>query len=250
MVESLEQETTSNISSYSKLVYTRNVIACIPAYNEEESIFDVIKATENFVKKVLVCNDGSIDNTSEVVKKTQATLLSQEKKMGKGFTLRTLFREAIKLDPEVIITLDADNQHNPSDIPVLLKEIMRNGSDIVVGSRFVKGAHTDISKWRLFGLNVINYLQNALTNCSVIDSQSGFRAFTKDAFSVVLESREDGYTIESEQLFLAAEKGIKVTEVPITVKYKGLHSTSKKNFIVHGLELVNYILRYYIKKRF
>ena len=248
MVESLEQDMISSVSSYSKIAFTRNVIACIPAYNEGESIFDVIKATENFVKKVLVCNDGSIDNTSEVVGKTQAILISQKKKMGKGFTLRTLFREAIKLDPEVIITLDADNQHNPSDIPVLLEEIMRNGSDIVVGSRFVKGAHTDIPRLRLFGLNVINFLQNALTNCSVKDSQSGFRAFTKDAFSVVLESREDGYSIESEQLFLAAEKGIKVSEVPITIRYKGLHSTSKKHFIVHGLELISYILRYYIKK--
>ena len=96
---------SAELSSYSELLYTTNIIACIPAYNEEPTILDVINTTENFVKKVIVCNDGSVDNTSELIRSTQAILISQKKKMGKGYSLRTLFREAIRYDPEVIIKL-------------------------------------------------------------------------------------------------------------------------------------------------
>ena len=223
---------------------TEGVVVCIPAYNEGNSISDVISHTQKYISQIIVCDDGSIDNTSNLIRDSGSILIKNNDKMGKGYTLRALFREAVKLDPDVIITLDGDNQHDPLDLPVFLNEVAKNDCDIVVGSRFVAGSNTDISRLRLFGLTVINTLQRILTGCAVKDSQSGFRAFTRKAFPVVLESKENGYSIESEQLFIAGSKGLRVKEVPITIRYKGLHSTSKKHFMLHGLELILYIVKY------
>jgi len=124
---------------------------------------------------------------------------------------------------------------------------MRNGSDIVVGSRFVKGAHTDISKLRLFGLNVINFLQNALTNCSVKDSQSGFRAYNREALKH-LQISESGMGASVEILFKAHAHNLKICEVPSYCKYPYGMSTSTKNPITHGISIIIYIARFIVKK--
>ena len=123
-----------------------------------------------------MCNDGSTDGTEAILAENGVYYINNGVKQGKGASIRHLFREAMKLDPEIIITMGADYQHDPSDIPKFVEEIRRNRSDIVVGSRFLPGSNTNISMFRLFGLTIINMLQRILLKCNVRDTQSGFRA--------------------------------------------------------------------------
>lgn len=226
------------------------VIAVIPAYNEEKSIHEVSTLTQKYVDKIFICDDGSVDGTPEVISNLHFNYFSHSKNLGKGNALRSLFKEAINLKPDIIITIDADGQHDPSEIPKLIEPILLDEADIVVGSRFLSTSKTDISSVRSIGLRFINFLQKIFLKTNIIDSQSGFRAFSKTAFKVILESKENGYGIESEQLIIASKNGIRVQEVPVYIKYNDLYNTSKQYFIFHGTYLVLTILKLFLKNLF
>lgn len=223
------------------------IIALIPAYNEGESIKNIISLTRKYVDHIIVCNDGSSDKTADIVSKMNVDLVNHMKNIGKGQALRTLFKEATKYNPDIIVTLDGDGQHDPLEIPRLLKEIVYNKSDVVIGSRFLQGSVTDITRVRSFGLKTINLLERLLFNFKISDTQSGFRAFSNSAFQIFSNSREIGYGTEMEQNILAHKYGLQISEVPVTITYKNLPNSSKKHFIKHGFELLTVMVRQYIR---
>ena len=225
-----------------------NIIAVIPAYNEEEVIDEIISKTQSFVDLVLVCDDGSTDSTSKMIRKNGAIILRNPRKMGKGYSLRCLFKEAIKYDPQMIITLDADGQHDPSDIPKFFAPILFDEYDFVVGSRFVPGSWTDISYVRKFGLRIINLLHNIFLKYPYSDAQCGFRAFGRKSIDIMLKCTENGYNIETEQLILAMKHGLRMTEVPVKVRYRGLKNTSKMNSIKHAYLITKFVLHNFLRK--
>ena len=221
------------------------IIAVIPAYNEEKTIATVILETEKHVDKIIVVDDGSTDHTAEIAKRMGVTVISHPKNMGKGEALRTGFKEALKQSPDIIITLDADLQHDPKDIPQIVQPIIEGKADIVIGSRFIKGAKMDAPLYRRIGLSIINKLHKT----QIKDTQSGYRAFSAKAVEKILQhSTAEGYGIESEQLIIASTYGLKILEVPITVKYKGL-KTSKKHLLIHGSEIIDTLLDYILMQR-
>jgi len=226
-----------------------NIVAVIPALNEEDSIGDVILSTQKYVNHIIVFNDGSSDRTAEIVSKLGVNLINNPCKQGKGNALRSLFKEAVKYDPDIIISLDADGQHDPYEIPKLIKPIIFNGMDMVIGSRFLKDSITDISLLRSIGLRIINFLHFFLFSSQIEDTQSGFRSFSKRAFNIVLQSKENGYGIESEQLIIALNGGYKLSEVPVNIRYNGLRKTSKMNFIKHGFLIVLLLLKLFVEKK-
>jgi len=224
-----------------------DVIAVIPAYNEEEVIDKVISKTQSFVDLVIVCDDGSTDNTSKIIRNNNVVFLRNSKKMGKGYSLKCLFKEAEKYNPQMIITLDGDGQHDPNDIPKLITPILSNEYDLVVGSRFVYGSFTDISYIRNFGLQIINLLHNILLKYPHSDSQCGFRAFGRKAIDIMIKCNENGYGIETEQLILAMKYGLRMTEVPVTVRYRGLNNTSKMNSVKHAYIITKFVLYNFLR---
>ena len=113
------------------------VIGVIPAYNEESRIKDVIQACLQYVDGLVVIDDGSKSRLLEDSKNSNVTVLRHEINRGQGAALRTGTKAAIKLGADVIIHLDADGQHDPADIPVMLKPILENQADVVLGSRFM-----------------------------------------------------------------------------------------------------------------
>lgn len=225
------------------------IVACIPAYNEERTIAVVILKTQKYVDKVIVCDDGSTDLTREIAKKMGAEVLAHEKNRGKGEAIRTLFYRALELGADVIVTLDADGQHDPDEIPKLLAPILRGEADVTIGSRFVAGASTDMPRHRRLGTYVINWLARRHVRALVKDVQSGFRAFSRRAAEVAIRAEAKGYSIEQEQLALVAQAALRIVEVPVSVKYRGLQKTSKKKSFFHGAELVTHILRLVIEQR-
>lgn len=225
------------------------IVVGIPAYNEDKTIAGVVLKTLRYADVVIVCDDGSTDMTAEIAERLGAKVVRHEKNMGKGFALKTLFAHALKLDPSAIVTLDADGQHDPSEIQKLVRPILEGKADVVIGSRFVGESMLDMSLYRKTGLKAINWLGRRASKSNVIDTQSGFRAYSPKAAQTMAVYDSNGYGVELEQLAVAAENGLKMVEIPATVRYKGLENTSKKNPISHGQELIATILRMVVEER-
>jgi glycosyltransferase involved in cell wall biosynthesis len=224
-------------------------VAVIPAYNEEYGIAKVVLGTKRYVDKVIVCDDGSNDMTSVIAKELGAIVVRHGENRGKGEALRTLYKEIMAFDPDIIVTVDGDGQHNPDQIPMLVKPIEAGDSDVVIGSRYVDGGIMDAPLHRRFGLRVINFLYKKVAGLEVKDTQCGFRAYSKKAFEFLLQGDEKGYGIEGEQLVLASRNGIRLTEVPVSVKYNGLGATSKKSAFLHGADLIATLFRLAVEKK-
>jgi len=182
----------------------------IPAFNEEETIVRVVCETKRYVDHVIVVDDGSADETFVEAQEAGALVLAHRKNRGKGEALRTGFKRALELGADVIVTLDADAQHDPNEIPKLLLPITEARADVVVGSRVKQSM-----PW-------IRRLSNALaTMClrflglKLLDTQCGFRAWTSKALETV-QTQAPRYVAESAMLVQAHKKGFRIVGVPIT----------------------------------
>ena len=225
------------------------IIACIPAFNEERNIGGVIVRAKRYVDRVVVCDDGSGDLTGAIAEGLGAVVVRHERNRGKGAALNSSFRYVRDLKPDVVVVLDADGQHDPSEIPRLVEPILKGEADMVVGSRYVGGSRVDAPFYRRVGLRLINALSGGSGDSGVSDTQSGFRTFSAKALDVMLESEAEGYGVETEQLALAQKNGLRVVEVPVAIRYRGLEKTSKKNPAYHGFELVDTVLRLVVVER-
>ncbi len=214
-------------------------IACIPAYNEEQHIQEVIKKSLPHVDKVVVCDDGSTDNTAKIAKDAGAIVISQ-KNQGYGASIATLFNYARKENAQIMITLDGDGQHNPEQIPLLTNAITTHNVDVAIGSRFLDDM-THTSGYRKTGIKIITSASNYGTNFKVTDSQSGFRAYSKDAIDAI-HPTEQGMAVSTEILLKISNKGLSLAEVPITISYDG--DTSEQHSVPHGVSVLMNTLKY------
>lgn len=213
------------------------IIAVLPAYNEEVAIGSMVLRARKYVGRVIVVDDGSSDRTAEVAKIAGATVIQHPQNRGKGAALKTGFEAANGAD--IIVTMDTDGQHNPADIPKLVEPILQREADMVNGSRYLNGDEKDTPLYRRVGQKVLDAATNLDSGLHVTDSQSGFRAFAaniKDVFSF----RQNGLAIESEMLADAAQAGLRIKEVEIGVRYDVEGSTEHP--ISHGLRVLVKIL--------
>ena len=190
-------------------------IAIIPAYNEEVAISAIVKRSLKFVDYVLVVDDGSTDRTSQIAKDAGARVIKHYNNLGKGVSLKDAFAEVRGYD--IVVTIDGDGQHNPNEMPELMRPIREGRADIVNGSRYLNGSD-DASAYRRAGLRVLDIATNITSGTHVTDSQSGFRAFSGKTIPY-FRFRDTGFGIESEMLADAAENNFRILEVPITVRY-------------------------------
>ena len=154
-------------------------LACIPAYNEEGRIGKTALEVSQYVDQVIVCDDGSSDNTKNEAESAGAYVIKHQKNLGKGAAMKSLFKFAKASNVDIIITIDADGQFLPKEIPKLIKSLSENNSDIVVGNRF--DDKTEMPKYRKFGNQMLDKITNLAENLPVKDTQSGFRAYSKNA---------------------------------------------------------------------
>ena len=215
-------------------------IACIPAYNEEKYIASLVESAKKYVDKVIVCDDGSTDNTAQLAKKAGAIIISHKKNRGYGAAITTLFDYARKENAQIMVTIDGDGQHNPNQIPLLINAITTHNVDVAIGSRFLDDA-TEAPGYRKTGIKIITTASNYGTNFKVSDSQSGFRAYSKDAIDAI-HPTEEGMAVSTEILLKISNKGLSIAEVPITVSYEG--ETSEHHPISHGISVLMSTLKY------
>jgi glycosyltransferase involved in cell wall biosynthesis len=188
------------------------VIISLPAYNEESYIGSLVLKCKQY-GEVLVCNDGSKDRTAEIARLAGANVISHEKNLGYGATIKTIMSEALKQNADILVILDSDDQHDTKDISNMIKAIT-DGNDLAIGNRNLK----QMPKFRIVGQKILSYFTDKISGSKVSDSQSGFRAFSKKALQT-LKLKEDGMAIVSEQISEATKAGLKIVEVPISVKY-------------------------------
>jgi len=226
------------------------IIACVPAYNEERTIAQVIIKTMKHVDKVIVCDDGSKDMTGEIAGHLGAEVVYHEKNEGYGASLRSLFNRARELDANVVVTLDADGQHNPSEIPLLIEPVLDGKADVVVGSRFLGDSEkrNNVPRYRRMGIRMITGLTDATSKNGVSDAQSGFRAYSQKALDN-LKLNENGMGISVEVLMEAKKQGLTVVEVPTSCNYHGTEKTSTHNPLRHGISVVMSIVRLVVEDR-
>ena len=223
-------------------------VAIIAALNEEETIGTVVIKTKRHVDTVIVVDDGSKDKTAEVGRLAGAEVISHIENRGKGEALKTGFERADELAADIVVTIDADFQHNPDDIPTVISPILEGEADMVIGSRFLNKAHKkDIPLYRRLGQWILTTTTNLDSDIKITDSQSGFRAFSKDILRN-FKFTQKGLSIESEMLDDAIEHGIKIKEVPISMRYEGLE-TSTETPRKHGMGVLNFILKIVMEKR-
>ncbi|MFH0770850.1 MAG: glycosyltransferase family 2 protein [Candidatus Peregrinibacteria bacterium] len=152
-----------------------NIVAVIPAFNEATRITDVVRSTLQFTPTVFVVDDGSCDRTSEAAEEAGARVIRHAENCGAGAATMTGVEAARRSGAEVIITLDADGQHDPRDIPSLLEPVLRGGADIAFANRFGKRNRIPLIR-RIFNA-IGNILTFIVTGRWVADSQCGFKVF-------------------------------------------------------------------------
>jgi glycosyltransferase involved in cell wall biosynthesis len=223
------------------------IVAGIPAYNEEESIAKVILIAQRYVDIVVVCDDGSQDLTADIAQRLGARVVKLEKNMGYGVAIRTLFEQGRRVNADVLVTLDADGQHDAREIPTLIRPILENKADIVLGSRFLQSKN-HVPRYRRLGIKVLTKMTKGSTqNGAVSDAQCGFRAYGRKAMeSMMLD--EDGMDASAEVLMKAGALDLVVTEVPVEVHYEGL-KTSTHHPLKHGVEVLFTIIRLVVEER-
>jgi len=211
------------------------IAAGIPAFNEEKNIGLLIVELLKIVDYVIVCNDGSNDNTGIIAKKMGAVVVNHERNLGYGAGIKSLFLKARELGVDVLVTLDADGQHRFEDVDTVLGPIMNHETDIVIGSRFLNQNQQQIPSYRKAGIKIITKLANTTLDKTITDSQSGFRAYNSKVLSEIVPL-EHGMGVSNEILIKANKKGFKISEVPIVVSYEG--DTSTHNPISHGMSVI------------
>ena len=220
----------------------------VPAYNEERTVGDVINRLEavlqkiNLKSEIIVVDDCSRDRTVEVSRSQNVKIYSLKQHMGKGYALRAGF---CKAKGEIIVTIDSDGSNRPEELPLLLKAILQNEADLVIGSRFSGKKPTSGKRFNLAGVRIFNLLVRILTGAAVSDSQSGYRAMR----SVVLKNMHltsGGYEIESEMLVKTARRRFRVKEVPVSFEQR-TYGVSTLDPIVDGFKILKSILASYLK---
>jgi len=221
------------------------IVACIPAYNEEKTIARVILQTQKHVDTVIVCDDGSTDLTGEIAQRLGAEVIHHEKNMGYGAALLSLFKKAKDLNADIVVTLDGDGQHNPTATQDVIKPLLEDKADIVLGSRFLE-KNDHVPTYRRFGIKLLTRMSNGSLK-KMTDAQCGFRAYNKKAMEK-LQLFEEGMGISTEILRRASEQGLRVGEVSVHVSYKGA-KTSTHNPLRHGLSVLSTVIRLVVEER-
>lgn len=218
------------------------IIVCVPAFNEANSISDIVQKSKKYANQVIVYDDGSRDNTYDIAISAGATVIRNRENNGYGVAIRSLFQAAKEQEADIMVTLDSDGQHNPDEIPYLI-ERLKQGFDIVIGSRFLRNDDKEkVPRFRSFGIKTITKLTQTGTSSKITDSQSGFRAYGKDALSKI-NLFEDGMAVSTEILLRANEKKLSITEVPITIIYD-IENTSTHNPIRHGIGVLYSVFQF------
>jgi glycosyltransferase involved in cell wall biosynthesis len=193
-------------------------LVVIPAFNESAHLGRLLKKISSFIplKDVLIIDDGSRDKTAALAKSAGTQVLSFSSNQGKGSALRAGFDFAIKKGYDAVITMDADGQHDPSELPKFLKQFKKNGVDLIIGTR--EQNISEMPLLRYLTNKTTSLVTSILTGVRVNDSQSGYRLIKRNLLKKV-NLKTSRFQTETEIIVKAARAGFKIGEIPIETIY-------------------------------
>ena len=226
------------------------VIVGIPAFNEEKTIARVVLQSQNYADKVVVCDDGSTDLTPVIAQRLGAIVVRHERNLGYGSAIQSLLKYARTLKADILVTLDGDGQHDPGEIPRVIKPIIEEAADIVVGSRLIDGRLSAAMPWyRRAGVKFLTKLTNGgAAQNGVKDAQSGFRAYNRKSIEELVVF-EDGMGVSSEILINARKQHLRICEVSASCNYKNGVRTSTRNPVRHGVDVIASIVKLVVEDK-
>ena len=189
----------------------------IPTYNNAGTIRQVVEATRRYASDVIVVNDGSTDGTDRILRELGVTVVAYGRNRGKGYALKAGFREARERGFDYVITLDADGQHFPNDIPLFLEALHRHPDALIVGSRDL--AAQGMPSRNTFANRFSNFWVRLQTGIALPDTQTGFRLYPLRRIGRRLWWLTARYEAELALLVYAAWKGIELVPIKIQVYY-------------------------------
>lgn len=195
---------------------SERIVAIIPALNAERTLPHVIEVARGQIEPVVVIDDGSSDRTGDVARAAGAAVLRHEVNRGKGAALKTGFAWALENGYDAVITLDADGQHLPTEIPKFLAERENSGADLIIGGRSHLFAQM-LPRRR----NANRFSAWCIAKCSgvnITDSQSGFRLYSAKLVRA-MKLRTDGFDMESEVIVRAGRSGFRIVTIPIELGF-------------------------------
>jgi len=223
---------------------SKRVSVILPAYNEEKTIYDVIQRIPHNISKdlrVIVVDDGSTDNTSKEAERAGAYVLRHRKNLGVGAAMKTAVEASLQNGADILVKIDADGQHDPTEIPKLIKPILDNEADLVVGARS-KQVFQKMPFPKRYGNFFFSWLVRFVVACQVYDSQSGFRAMTRKLVESI--SFDSKFTYTQEMIIKAARRRFRIKEVKICCNRRVVgDSKVVLNVYVYGTKVLPIILR-------
>jgi glycosyltransferase involved in cell wall biosynthesis len=217
------------------------VLAIIPALNESATLPDVLASlrTDCPDLDLAVIDDGSTDDTAAVARAGGAAVLRLPYNLGIGGALRTGFRYAVEHDYDAAVQVDADGQHDPASIQLLLDRL--DTADMVIGSRFAQGpAAYQVGRVRRAAMRMLELTVRLLTGTRYTDTSSGFRAFDRDVIEFFAATYPAEYMESVEALVQANYQGFRVVEVPIDMNERagGAPSTMHAKLAYHYFRVI------------
>jgi glycosyltransferase involved in cell wall biosynthesis len=192
------------------------ILALIPGYQEGPRIESVVRGARAFLP-VLVVDDGSSDDTAAQAEAAGATVLIQSPNAGKGAALRRGFRHALDQGCEAVVTLDADGQHDPAEIPLFLAAWEASRPELIIGRR----DFGEMPPVRRLSNSIGGLVFSAAVGRTVPDNQSGYRLIGRRLMTALLESEEQGFEFEVEMIARCIALGLPIDWVPIRTIYEG-----------------------------
>lgn len=231
----------------------KKISIVIPVFNEEKfitkTIYKVIKAnTLNMKKEIIIVNDGSTDNTKNIIKKIirdkkNVTLINQVKNLGKGAALKQGF---LKSTGDIVLVQDADLEYDPSDYPLLIRPFIKNDADVIYGSRFISNQpHRILFFWHYLANVLLTTLSNVFTNLNLTDMETGFKVFKGDIIRKIasnLQSKKFGFEPEITAK-ISKVKDIRIFEVGISY-FGRTYQEGKKIIWLDGIKTIWEIIRF------
>ena len=236
-------EEAETFSTQGPLTNSPKTLIVIPAYNEEKNTGAVLAGIQEKVPgiPILVINDGSSDNTEEVVLEHNAKVISLPYNSGYGVALQTGFLYAVKNNYSIVVQMDSDGQHDPGNIKDLIEEVQKENCDVVIGSRFLSKGSYKTSMARHLGMVIFGSIASVFCKQRVTDPTSGFQALKGPAINFVASDNYPPDYPDADFIILMNRCGFKVKEIPVT-----MHASPDKESMHHGHKTIYYVFKMFL----
>ena len=196
----------------------KKIVVVVPAYNEGPVLLQVIDSLSDAGMTVIVVDDGSDEPVKNLIGKRPVVLISHQVNLGQGAAIQTGLSYAKRYDPDIVITFDADDQHDINDIPAMITPVLNGSADIVLGSRFLHQSTLHIPPVRKILLYTARFIESLFSGIKLTDAHNGFRVFGRAAIEKI-EITENRMAHASEIIFLVSKYKLRWKEVGVHVRY-------------------------------